>query len=53
MPSHPMPVACRSCSLRHFLPTFSRPVTVRLRRRATGERRVRCSGFATLVRGLR
>ena len=29
MPSHPMPVACRFCSLHHFLPTFSRPVTVR------------------------
>ena len=36
-----MPVACRSCSLRHLLPTFRHSVTVRFRRRATGERRVR------------
>ena len=41
MPSHPMPVACRSCSLRHLLLTFRHPVTVGFRRRATGERRVR------------
>ena len=35
-----MPVACRSWSLRHLLLTFRHPVTVRFRRRATGERRV-------------
>ena len=41
MPSHPAPIACRSCSLRHLLLTFRHPVTVGFRRRATGERRVR------------